>query len=451
MKDSLRRTIPLDIEKKFEELIPENMLRRGDITLESLFAPIRKVFHQRRFLSESLSDSQIDLLLKLLSSLDTDKDPEAARVGEREARTASPLVNSLAAGFNHGIGRSGHIIAPQPKAPGASLMQQLVNQIATDALKRLGLSSVTSGIVLPLATGMSIGLVASAFRREYGITKILSPRLDHTSPLRAFDLVGLDYEQTPTLLDGDMVKADLNALQSKVESERHVGVVATATFFPPREPDPIKEIARMCQENDAPLIVNNAYGVQSSHIMKMIQSAMDAGRIDMIVQSGDKNFLAPVGSSILVSSSERVIDWAAETYAGRATAAPLVQTLASLLSLGLERYEDLRAQQVECRQLLDAKLSEVAESFGQRLLKTSNPIAAAMTLNGIDARSLGGRLYNRRVTGPRAVEAGDYGSCIDGYPVSYIVMNAAIGAIKSDIEAATTKLYKELGSYKETA
>jgi hypothetical protein len=47
------------------------------------------------------------------------------------------------------------------------------------------------------------------------------------------------------------------------------------------------------------------------------------------------------------------------------------------------------------------------------------------------------------VTGPRAVEKGELGSSVDNYPNSYIVMNAAIGSLKIDVETATTKLYKE--------
>jgi hypothetical protein len=47
------------------------------------------------------------------------------------------------------------------------------------------------------------------------------------------------------------------------------------------------------------------------------------------------------------------------------------------------------------------------------------------------------------VTGPRAVEKGAYGSSSDDYPHSYLVMSAAIGASKNDVETATTKLDKE--------
>jgi O-phospho-L-seryl-tRNASec:L-selenocysteinyl-tRNA synthase len=434
----------LDIEKKLEEIIPERMLKRGQTTLEALLSPLRAVLHQQRFPNKSLSDLQIDLLLKLLSSLDTDKDPDAARVGEREARIASPLVGELAAGFNHGVGRSGHLSAPQPKAPGASIMQEIANQVSLDAMRRLGLSNTHSAIVLPLSTGMSLGLTLAAFRKKYGVKEVLYPRIDHLSPQRGIDLSGLSLITSPTLLSGDKVECDLGELEKLIVSHGDAVVLGTTTFFPPRSPDPVKEIAKLCEEHGLPFIINNAYGVQSREVMNLIRAAIDAGRVDVVIQSGDKNFLTPVGSSIAVSPEEASIDNIAETYAGRATAAPIVQTLAALLALGLEKYESLRDQQVECREYLETRLLEIASEVGQRVLDIHNPVAAAMTLDGLDVGSLGGRLYNRRVTGPRAVAAGDFGSCIDEYPSSYLVFNAAIGATKNDILEATTKLYKEL-------
>ncbi|MDH4214697.1 MAG: O-phosphoseryl-tRNA(Sec) selenium transferase, partial [Candidatus Thorarchaeota archaeon] len=215
------------------------------------------------------------------------------------------------------------------------------------------------------------------------------------------------------------------------------------TFFPPRESDPVKVIARLCADHDIPLIVNNAYGVQSQDTMAQLRSAIDAGRVDAVVQSSDKNFLSPVGGSIVVSPKPSVIEWTGDTYAGRATAAPVVQTLSALLSLGLDRYKDLQKQQLANLAILKQRLQEVAESHGQRVLAVKNPVAYATTMNGLDVRGIGARLYNARVTGPRAVEAGDFGSCVDSYPHSYIVMNAAIGVRREDIETATTKLDKE--------
>ena len=177
--------------------------------------------------------------------------------------------------------------------------------------------------------------------------------------------------------------------------------------------------------------------------MAEIRAAVDAGRVDAVVQSSDKNFLAPVGASIVVAPKKGFIDSIADTYAGRATAAPVVQTLAALLALGLETYKDLQKEQLENKTFLEQQMNEVAEKLGQRVLSVWNPVAFAMTMDGLDVSEIGARLYNARVTGPRAVEKSGLGSSVENYPHSYIVMNAAIGASRNDVETATKKLYKE--------
>ncbi|MHA2140868.1 MAG: O-phosphoseryl-tRNA(Sec) selenium transferase [Candidatus Thorarchaeota archaeon] len=434
----------MDIDEKLAELIPKGMAERGRITIDSLLAPIKDILNRRKFPKKPLADDQIELMFRLLSSMDTDKDPTAARVGEREARVASPFIAQLAAGFNHGIGRSGHVTAPQPKAPGASLMQQVANTVALDAIKSLGLPNVRSGLVLPLATGMTIGLALSALRSEYDFDTVLLPRLDHSSPKKGIAFAGLRLVTTPTILEEDAVRADLAKLEEEMSKSKACAVLATTTFFPPRESDPVKEIARLCNDRAIPLVVNNAYGVQSKNVMARLSSAIDAGRVDAIIQSSDKNFLAPVGASVLVSPNEEVVERTAESYAGRASAAPVAQTLAALLAIGRDRYTVLRDEQMKNKLALEKKLNEIAEVIDQRILAVENPVASAMTLNGLDANEVGGRLYNLRVTGPRAVAKGEFGSCIDDYPHSYIVMNAAIGSSKDDIEKATTKLFKEV-------
>jgi O-phospho-L-seryl-tRNASec:L-selenocysteinyl-tRNA synthase len=432
-----------EIERILDKTIPESMARRGRTTIDSLLAPVRDVLNRRVFPEKSLTDPQLKLMIQILSSMDTDKDPEAARVGEREARVASPYISNLAAGFNHGIGRSGELTAPQPKAAGASLMQQVANNVALDAIKKLGLSNAKAGLVVPLSTGMTIGLVLSALRREIGVKRVLYPRIDHTSPKRGIALAGLEETQIPTTIQDDAVVLDLGAFEKHLAKTKANMVLATTTFFPPRESDPVKQIARLCSDNDIPFVINNAYGVQSENIMKQIRSAIDAGRVDAVIQSSDKNFMSPVGGSIVVSPNSEIIDWTADTYAGRATAAPVIQTLAALLSLGQDRYKNLQQQQIESLDLLRKHLQEIAEKLDQRVLRVKNPVAIAMTLDGLEVHEIGSRLYNSRVTGPRAVEKGEYGSSVDNYPHSYIVMNAALGVAKKDIETATAKLYKE--------
>ena len=432
-----------EIDRILDKTIPESMARRGRTTIDSLLAPVRDVLNRRIFPDRGLTDPQLELMIRILSSMDTDKDPEAARVGEREARVASPYVASLAADFNHGIGRSGQLSAPQPKAAGASLMQQVANSTALDAIRKLGLSNTKAGLVTPVSTGMSIALVLGALRREVGIKKVLYPRIDHTSPKRGIALAGLDEVQIPTVIEGDAVRVDLGEFEKSISKTESCAVLATTTFFPPRESDPVKQMARLCSDHDIPLVINNAYGVQSQEIMMQIRSAIDAGRVDAIIQSSDKNFLTPVGGSIVVSPKSEMITWVSDTYAGRASAAPVIQTLAALLSLGYERYKELQQQQLENLALLQDSLLNIAEKLGQRVLETKNPVAVAITMDNLDVQEIGARLYNARVTGPRAVKKGDYGSSTENYPHSYIVMNAAIGVRKEDVETATAKLYKE--------
>ncbi|MFX1481694.1 MAG: O-phosphoseryl-tRNA(Sec) selenium transferase [Promethearchaeota archaeon] len=432
-----------EIDRILEKTIPENILRRGRTTVDSLLGPVKDVLNRRQFPRKALTDLQIEMMFQLLSSLDTDKDPDAARVGEREARVASPYVGRLSAGFNHGIGRSGRLAAPQPKAPGASQMHQVANSVALDAIRKLGLSNMKAGLVTPLSTGMTLSLVLGALRREYGVKRVLFPRIDHTSPHRAIALSGLDEEIIPTLIEGDTVQVDLAALEKRIKSGGPSTVLATTTFFPPRLSDPVKEISKACAEEDIPLVINNAYGVQSERVMSEIRAAADAGRVDAVVQSSDKNFFAPVGASIVVTPKKDFNESIADTYAGRATAAPVVQTLAALLATGLDTYKDLQKEQVENKSFLEERLNEIAGKLGQRVLSVWNPVACAITMDGLDVKEIGARLYNARVTGPRAIEKGDVGSSVDNYPYSYIVMNAAIGATKNDIETATTKLYKQ--------
>ncbi|MEM3594902.1 MAG: O-phosphoseryl-tRNA(Sec) selenium transferase, partial [Candidatus Jordarchaeaceae archaeon] len=318
------------VKKYMKGLVPKNMLERGITVLESQLEPIRILFEQRRIPEEGWSDHQIRFLLNILSMMDTDKDPQAARVGEREARVASPLVSELAADFCHGVGRGGEIFAAQPKAPGASIMYNLANMLASDAIRRFGAPNLKYSLLLPLPTGMSIGLTLSAIRRgKKGKGKyVVHPRIDHKSPLKAIELIGLETKIIEGELEGDAVVVPPGKVEEAIDEET-VAILSTTTFFPPREPDDVKEIAKIAQERDVPHVINNAYGVQSREIMKRIRSAVDAGRVDAVVQSTDKNFLTPIGGAIVAAPKQETLDLISEQYAGRATAAPVAQFLAA--------------------------------------------------------------------------------------------------------------------------
>ncbi len=426
-------------EESLRGLIPEPMLKRGVIVKEELLRPIKFLFEQRRVPEKGWSDHVTDSLLQLLSSMDTDKDPQAARIGEREGRVASALVARLGYGFNHGIGRSGDLTAPQPKAPGSSIAYQLANLLATDALKRLGLPNITQAFVAPVSTGLATALCLSALRRGERGKIVVYPRADHGSPVKGIRLAGLSERVVEGQVVGDAVRVPISEVEKVIDDET-IGILSTTSFFPPREADDVKEIAKIAEKRGLIHIVNHAYGFQSREWTKMVRAAIDAGRVDAVIQSTDKNFLTPVGGTIIACAEEGDAEKISKAYPGRASAAPVIQFLAAILALGIDGYEALRDEQGRVRSYLEERLLETATKIGQRVLKVNNPIAGALTLAGLDPRKLGGALFNLRVTGPRALAPMDFGTCCKEYPTSYVTINAAIGSLRRDVDLALARL-----------
>jgi len=433
-------------------LITQNMLNRGQLVLNKFLKPIKILFEQKAVPKEPWTDEQIEFFLQTLSNMDTDKDIEAARVGEREARIASKLHNKTSQGFCHGVGRSGFLTAPQPKAAGGSIMYELTNYLARDFLKKFGLPNVESAIVVPLCTGMSLALCLGALRPDWNEEElknrrtVLLPQIDHNSILKGLDLVGVKRKTVAGKILGDAVRIPIEDIKANID-QNCFAIISTTSFFPPREHDDIKEISRFAEENDLVHIVINAYGVQSPEWMKLIRSGIDAGRIDAIIQSTDKNVLTPIGGAIIASPNKDIITKISQTYAGRASATPIVNFLISILSLGVEGYQNLIQNQKENKILLQKRMKNIAEKFNERLLDVFNPIAVAMSLKslkGDQISKLGGALYNLRVTGPRVYNPKEniFGTCCSNYLTPYIVMNAAIGATSQDIILAVNRLEK---------
>jgi O-phospho-L-seryl-tRNASec:L-selenocysteinyl-tRNA synthase len=433
-------------------LIPKNMLDRGQLVLDNFMNPIKLLLEQKSVPKIPWTDEQIEFLLQTLSNMDTDKDNDAARVGEREARIASKIHLKTSAGFCHGIGRSGYLTAPQPKAPGGSIMYEISNYLARNLLKNFGLPNIKEATVLPLCTGMSLSLCLSALRPDLGDKKInhkrtvLIPQIDHYSILKSIDLLGLNIKIVKGKIFGDAVRVPIEDIQKHFD-QSCFAIISITSFFPPREHDDIKEIAKFAKEKDLIHIVINAYGVQSPEWMKLIRAAIDAGRVDAIIQSTDKNFLTPVGGAIIASPNKDIITKISQTYPGRASATPIVNFLISALSLGINGYKKLIEEQQQNRKILESKLKEVAERINERILDIQNPIAVAISLETLKEDqlfALGGALYNLRVTGPRVYnpKENSFGTCCENYPIPYIVMNAAIGATIKDITLAVKRFEK---------
>jgi O-phospho-L-seryl-tRNASec:L-selenocysteinyl-tRNA synthase len=346
------------------------------------------------------------------------------------------------------VGRSGDVVAPQPKAAGGSLAYFFANKLALNMLQKVGAPNLKSACVLPVATGMGVGLAASVARDVTNKREVVYARLDHHSPIKGIQLVGMKVKTVESEVFGYAVRVPIERIKEAVSRET-AAIVSTTTFFPPREPDDVKAIAKLAHDENIPHIINNAYGVQSREIMKLVHGAIDAGRVDAIIQSTDKNFLTPVGGCIVASPDSEFIDKVSKAYAGRASAAPIVQFLAAVLSLGLKKYEELRSEQERNRQFLGESLQKIAEAHSERVLKVFNPIAAAMTLNNYNAKKVGRNLYTLRVTGPRVLEKTDFGVCCKRYHSPYITVNAAIGSTRKDILLAMRKLEKTLAQVRK--
>lgn len=441
--------------------VPSHMIKRSSIGFKDIWKPIMELFQQRKIPEHGWSDFQIRQLLTILSNLDSDKDPGSIRIGEREGRISSDILNEISGGFCHGIGRSGELTAAQPKAAGASLMQNLTNKVVLSLIKALGLPNVKAALTVPFGTGMGIGMAIRGALNYYKIDFhekpiVLMTQIDHKSPRKGIEYIGgvlkiipgrfgnNYYAKEGVFTNIEEIKKIYNSNSDKISA-----IISSTCFFAPRVPDNVKEIAKFAKENQIIHIINNAYGLQTPSLLKLIRQSIDAGRVDAIIQSTDKNFLTPVGGAVITSPNADLIETISKCYAGRASASPVVQLLVSLLSMGKQGYLSRIEKQQQNRKILQDALINVAKEFNEHIIECNNPVSCAMSLRNLKSekiQDLGGILYNLRVTGPRFINIhkDPFGSCTTDMKWSYVVMNAAIGVKKEHIIEAVDRLKRAI-------
>jgi O-phospho-L-seryl-tRNASec:L-selenocysteinyl-tRNA synthase len=187
------------------------------------------------------------------------------------------------------------------------------------------------------------------------------------------------------VIEGDELRTDVAAVEAKLYElgpELVLCVHSTTSCFAPRAAERLVELAGVCKKHSVPHIVNNAYGVQSSKCMHLIQEAHRTGRVDAFIQSTDKNFLVPVGGAVVVGFEKNMVDQISQMYPGRASATPCIDVFITLLSLGVAGYKKLLAQRKEVYEYLSTGLSSVAEHHGERVLLTkNNPVSLGRQYN----------------------------------------------------------------------
>ncbi|XP_034020534.1 O-phosphoseryl-tRNA(Sec) selenium transferase [Thalassophryne amazonica] len=454
-----------------EKIVSPSYIRQGGQARRGHEQLIRHLLDQGKCPDEGWSESTIELFLSELALMDSNNFLGNCGVGEREGRVASSLVARRHYRLIHGIGRSGDIAAVQPKAAGSSLLNKLTNSVVLDILKLAGVRSVASCFVVPMATGMSLTLCFLTLRhRRPKACYIIWPRIDQKSCFKAMITAGFEPVVVENVLEGDELRTDLEAIEHQIKElgpESILCVHSTTSCFAPRVPDRLEEIATMCAKYDIPHIVNNAYGVQSSKCMHLIQQGARTGRIDAFVQSLDKNFMVPVGGAIIAGFDESFIQEISKMYPGRASASPSLDVLITILTLGTSGYKKLLSERKEIYSFLALELKNLASTHGERLLHTPhNPISLAMSLDGLQANSekavteLGSMLFTRQVSGARVIPLGKeqtisghtfrgFMAHSEAYPCPYLNAASAVGITREDVTLCIKRLDKCLKTLKK--
>ncbi|XP_043828989.1 O-phosphoseryl-tRNA(Sec) selenium transferase [Dromiciops gliroides] len=454
-----------------ERLVSPAYVRQGCEARRSHEHLIRLLLEKGKCPEDGWDESTVELFLHELAIMDSNNFLGNCGVGEREGRVASGLVARRHYRFIHGIGRSGDIAAVQPKAAGSSLLNKIANLLVLDIIRLAGVRSVANCFVVPMATGMSLTLCFLTLRHKRPKAKyIIWPRIDQKSCFKSMITAGFEPVVIENVLEGDELRTDLKEVEAKIKelgADNILCVHSTTSCFAPRVPDRLEELAVICANYDIPHIVNNAYGVQSSKCMHLIQQGARIGRIDAFVQSLDKNFMVPVGGAIIAGFSESFIQEISKMYPGRASASPSLDILITLLSLGSNGYKKLLKERKEMFLYLSTEIKKLSELHNERLLDTShNPISLAMSLKTLDERTdkavtqLGSMLFTRQVSGARVVPLGilqtvngytfkGFMSHANSYPCAYLNAASGIGMKQQDVDLFIKRLDKCLKSVRK--
>lgn len=214
------------------------------------------------------------------------------------------------------------------------------------------------------------------------------------------------------------MRTDVDAFAEAMEKYKGkvLCVVTTTSCFAPRAIDSVAEVASLAKAQDVFHVVNNAYGLQCSRIASDLTEACKRGRVDVLISSTDKNFMVPVGGSIVYSpkGAPAIVDKVKTMYPGRASGAPITDLFITQLSMGESHFKQLLKERKA--NFLDLKdgLKKFAEETGEAVLETpNNKISIAVSFRQLDEKCLkpnnvtatffGSYLFSRRVSGVRVV------------------------------------------------
>ena len=279
-------------------IISPTYVDSGFSSIRSVQKRFRDLLASRAVPVEGWDDGLVEEIVRNLSRMDSNNFLDNVGVGEREGRVACGMVARRHFGLSHGIGRSGDIAAEQPKAAGSSLILKLANALALDYVRSIcGIRRLKACVVMPMATGMSFSLVLMQLRQTRPSGRfVIWQRCDQKSCFKALLTAGLTPIVIENRVEGDELTTNVPAIEQAIAeygAENILCLALTTSTFAPRVPDDVPSVAVIAKAQDIPLVVNNAYGLQSSRCCHLINEGCRVGRVDAIVQSTDKNLLVP--------------------------------------------------------------------------------------------------------------------------------------------------------------
>ena len=295
------------------------------------------------------------------------------------------------------------------------------------------------------------------------------PRIDQKTCLKCIYTANLKPIVVEPMVVGDEVQTDTEGIRQLMELDKDKGeilcVLSTTSCFAPRVYDNVPELSKLCKQFNIYHVINNAYGLQCSRIAADICLSVKYGRVDALISSTDKNFMVPVGGSIVYGPKKKdVVDKVNKTYPGRANGGPVMDLFVTFLEMGAEKMKQLLKERKENFEYLRSQLEQTLPLYGERMLQTSknNKISTACTLtnltlkvfvpNNTSPTFFGSYLFSRRVSGVRVVstsppvkigdcEFSNYGSSCEKYPhLPYFTSAAAIGQNKEEIQVFVVRL-----------
>ena len=176
--------------------------------------------------------------------------------------------------MGHGIGRSGDVMANQPKAAGSSLLLQLCRFLTLSAFKELNYGFVDDLLILPLATGMGLVMAFLTLSEERPEKKyVIWSRIDQKTCLKSIRTANLEPVVVDEKIEGDSVVCNHEGIEEKIKeigADKILCIVSTTSCFAPRVPDDVGFNSQIAKKYGMFHVVNNAYGLWCTKIASQI-------------------------------------------------------------------------------------------------------------------------------------------------------------------------------------